>query len=107
MKSRRKGKAGEREAAAKLREVLGADARRGAQHRGGPDSPDVDGVPGLHVEVKRCESLRMYDAMAQAVGDAGAAVPLVMHRRNNREWLAIVRVDDLKRLKKVLNGGKA
>ena len=46
-KSRDKGKAGERELASKLREY-GYDARRGVQFHGGPDSPDVVGLPGIH-----------------------------------------------------------
>ena len=47
MNSKRKGKAGELEAAAELRRVLGVEARRGVQHAGGPDSPDVVGLPGV------------------------------------------------------------
>ena len=46
--SRRKGAAGEREAAAKLNEVLGTHLHRGRQYHGGPESPDLAGdLPGL------------------------------------------------------------
>lgn len=98
--SKRKGKVGEREAAAELGEVLGVNARRGVQYHGGPDSPDVvlDGV-GIHVEAKRTETLSLYVAVDQAVGDAPAgSVPIVWHRRNRRESLVVVRTSDLVRL---------
>jgi hypothetical protein len=37
--------------------------------------------------------------MRQAVGDAGAdKVPMVFHRQNREEWLAIVRLNDLPEL---------
>lgn len=98
MMSKRKGKVGEREAAAALAETFGVEARRGVQYAGGPDSPNVVGLPGCHVEVKRCESLRLYPAMDQATADAGELVPLLLHRRNRGDWLAIVRLADLPRL---------
>ena len=93
-KSRDKGKNGERELAELLR-AHGYDARRGAQHKGGPDSPDVIGLYGAHIEVKRTESLRLYDALAQAESDAqGAEFPVVFHRKNNRKWVAIMDAED-------------
>ena len=98
--SRDKGKRGEREAAAELGELLGVDARRGAQHRGGPDSPDVvlDGVR-LHVEAKRSERLSLYAALGQAIGDAPCgAVPIVWHRANGRRSVIVVDTHDLVRL---------
>lgn len=90
-KSRRKGKRGELELAEWFRE-RGVFARRGAQHRGGPDSPDVEiDLPGFHVECKRCESLRLYDALDQARGDARAgAIPVVLHRKSRAGWVAIL-----------------
>lgn len=48
MMQRRKGAEGEREAAAKLNEVLGSHLRRGRQYCGSPESPAVAGdLPGL------------------------------------------------------------
>ena len=93
MNSRAKGKRGELEFAALLRKY-GFEARRGVQYSGGPDSPDVVGVPGVHVEVKRVERLYIDDAMEQSVRDAGADVPVVAHRRNRRPWLVTMRLDD-------------
>jgi Holliday junction resolvase len=97
--SKRKGATGEREAAKAITEHLGIDAIRGRQYCGAPDSPDVRvGLPGVHVEVKRCEALSLYAAIEQAKSDAGESVPIVLHRRNHREWLAIVPLDRLMEL---------
>jgi len=107
--SRRKGAAGEREAAAALNEVLGTHLHRGRQYHGGPDSPDLAGdMPGLHVEVKRVERLSLYPAMYQARRDAAPdQVPVVMHRGNNRPWLIVVEVADLIRLLDVVASHRA
>ncbi len=94
-RERNKGARGERELAAWLTES-GYPARRGRQFSGSPESPDVvcSGVP-FHFECKRTERIRLYDAMAQAITDAGDKVPVVAHRRNRGEWLAVLRLDDL------------
>lgn len=92
--SRDKGKRGERECAALLKSH-GFDARRGQQFNGSDGSADVVGLPGFHVEVKRTEALRIYEAMGQAEDDArDGETPLVLHRRNRKEWLAILKADD-------------
>lgn len=96
--SRDKGKRGEREIAGLLRDY-GYDARRGVQYHGGADSPDVVGLPGVHIEVKRTETLSLYPAMEQAKHDAAPwEMPVVMHRRNNCEWLCVMRLDDFMKL---------
>jgi hypothetical protein len=107
--SKRKGAAGEREAAEKLNEVLGTRFHRGRQYHGGPESPDLAGdLPGLHLEVKRCERLRLYEALTQARRDASVTqVPAVMHRANNRAWVVVVHVEDLIRLLDVVDGARA
>ena len=102
---KRKGAAGEREAAREISRVLNADARRGVQFAGGPDSPDVVAdLPGVHFEVKRTERLSLWAAVDQAVGDAGEKTPVVLHRPNRRPWIAIVRLDDLPELAKRIEG---
>jgi len=102
-RSRDKGQRGEREFAAELSRVLGCEAHRGRQYHGGQDAPDVKtDLEGVHWEVKRCESLSLYPAMEQAVGDAGEDVPVVAHRRNNRKWLVVLELDDLPRLVKMI-----
>lgn len=100
--SNRKGKAGERELARELTRLFGLECRRGQQHKGGADSPDVVGIPGVHWEAKRVERLNLADAMAQAIRDAGESVPVVAHRRNRGEWLVTLRLDDLPRLAVVI-----
>lgn len=97
--SKNKGKVGERELAAELRRLFGVNARRGQQYCGGSDSPDVVVDLPIHAEVKRCERLSLYPAMRQAVRDAAKGkVPVVFHRQNREEWLAIIRLNDLPEL---------
>lgn len=91
--SRDKGKRGERELAALLREY-GYDAKRGVQYKGGTDSPDVTGLPGIHIECKRVEALRLYDALTQAKADAGDNMPVIIHRKNDCEWVVIQPLND-------------
>jgi hypothetical protein len=94
MNSRTKGKRGEREFAALLREQ-GFDARRGQQFAGGAESPDVvsEALGWLHVEVKRVQHLNLADACAQAEGDAGGKPWIVAHRRNHAPWLITLRAE--------------
>lgn len=102
--SRNKGKLGERELARELSRILNCHAVRGCQFRGGPDSPDVRlDIPGLHVECKRTEQLRLYKAIEQAAADCpDGAVPLLAHRQNKKPWVAIVLLEDLPKLVAVL-----
>jgi len=93
-KSREKGKVGEREVAKILREN-GFDTKRGVQYHGGPDSPDVTGLPGIHIEVKRVENFRLYDALAQSKGDAADdEIPVVWHRKNRERWVVVMDYED-------------
>lgn len=93
-KSRTKGKVGEREVAQLLRDH-GFAARRGVQFRGGPDSPDVVGLPGFHIEVKRCEAFRLYPALEQAKTEKkDGDVPAVFHRANQRGWVVVLDAAD-------------
>ena len=92
--SRDKGKRGELEACRVLTDA-GWPARRGVQHQGGPDSPDIV-CPDLpfHFEVKRTEKFNVYDAMNQATSDSGQRSAVVLHRRNDRPWLVVMKFDD-------------
>jgi Holliday junction resolvase len=95
MNSKRKGKAGELELASYLR-ARGVAARRGRQFNGRDGSPDVvSALANIHIECKRCEQLNLYAALDQASNDAWGKVPVVMHRRNGREWVAILKLGDL------------
>lgn len=92
--SRDKGAKGERELAARLREY-GYDSKRGCQYKGSPDSPDVTGLYGVHIECKRTERLSLYDALSQSKRDAGKdEMPVVMHRKNNCAWVVIQPLED-------------
>lgn len=105
--SRDKGARGEREAAAELARLFGADAARGVQFQGGKDSPDVrHDIAGLHFEVKRTEKLVLWAAIEQAASDAGGNAPIVLHRPNGKPWVAIVRLDDLPAVAAALAGTK-
>jgi Holliday junction resolvase len=99
--SRNKGKVGEREVAQLLRDH-GIPARRGVQFQGGPDSPDVIGLEGYHVEVKRTEAFRLYPALEQAMTERKAGdIPVVFHRANTRGWVVVLNASDFLALIKV------
>lgn len=100
--SRAKGKDGELEFAEYLR-LAGFEARRGQQFHGGGDSPDVvTSIPGVHFEVKRVEAGNPYKWLLQAeldivfnISRGGARnMPVVAHRKNRQNWIAILGMDD-------------
>lgn len=104
--SREKGAAGERELAAFLRSY-GFDARRGQQYCGANGDADVVGMPGVHIECKRVEKLNIYDAMNQAISDAKVGeLPVVMHRKNRKIWLATMPLTDFIKLMQKEEGEK-
>lgn len=92
---RNKGKAGEREIAAIVRDLTGWDVRRRVRQHDG-DS-DLEGVPGWAVEVKRHATATRGDIRAwweQARRQAGAGqVPVLFFRRDRDEWRAVWPVD--------------
>lgn len=94
--SRSKGQRGEIELADFL-SARGFDARRGQQFSGGSESADVvcEALANVHWEVKRVEAGNPYHWLEQATRDAGAKLPVVAHRRNNKQWIAIVDLDAL------------
>jgi hypothetical protein len=101
--SRQKGAAGEREACREIERVLGVKMRRGQQFCGANGDADVVGIPGVHIEVKRVQNLNLTAAMAQSVSDAkNGEIPIVVHRKDRSEWLATVRLSDLKALSELI-----
>lgn len=108
--SRQKGVNGELE----FRDVLrsyGFEAIRGQQHAGDADAPDVKhNIPGVHFEVKRKEAGNLYSWLEQATTDAatvwradvsggnpataGRKIPVVAHKRNYKQWVAILDMKD-------------
>jgi hypothetical protein len=93
--SKRKGKSGELQIANILKEH-GYDCRRSQQFCGyAPDGqPDVVGLPGIHIEVKRVERLNIDTAMEQAIRDCQNDIPTVWHRRNRKPWYVTMRLED-------------
>ena len=93
--SRAKGATGERELANYLKDA-GFQARRGQQFSGSSDSPDVvcPSLDSFHIECKRVEAGSLYVWLQQSVRDAGDKTPLVIHRRNKKDWVVIMKLDD-------------
>lgn len=99
--SKQKGARFERDLAKKLREY-GYEARRTAQYCGNTgDASDLVGLPGLHIEAKHQEQMRLYDWMAQAKRDAeagGGKLPAVFHKKNNCEILVTMELKDFMKI---------
>lgn len=94
--SKNKGKRFEQTLARLLREY-GYDARRTNQYCGNTgDASDVVGLPGLHIEAKRQETMRLYEWMSQAKMDSEGTgrLPAVFHKKNNAEILVTMTLDD-------------
>ena len=92
--SQRKGAQGERELAAYLAEN-GIQTERGGYCFG--EKPDLMGMDGIRVEVKRVERLNVLEAMKQAAKDAEKfqdGIPAVFHRRNRSPWLVTMCLRD-------------
>ena len=97
--SQRKGADGERELVNVLQQYGFNTERGGSQSFG--TVPDVTGLPGIHIEVKRVERLNVPEAMAQAVRDSAKfrdGLPALFHRRNRQPWLVTMRLDDWMKL---------
>ena len=96
LNSKQKGARFERILAGIFREYGFSDARRTAQYCGNTgDASDVVGLPGIHVEAKHQENMRLYDWIEQARRDAEAngkgLLPAVFHKKNLDDWMAIFR----------------
>ena len=93
--SQRKGRSGELELCRVLRSY-GYDAQPGRAQSYGA-TPDLVGLPGVHIEAKRCEQVRLSEWMAQAERDSERfhdGLPAVFHRRNRQGWLVTMRLSD-------------
>lgn len=59
--------------------------------------PDLSGLPGVHIECKRCEQLRLSEWMAQAEQDAQRfqdGAPAVFFRRSREGWRVVMNLPD-------------
>ena len=98
--SKQKGARFERQLASRFREH-GYQARRTAQYCGNTgDASDVVGLPGLHIEAKHQETMRLYEWMAQAKRDSSGTgrLPAVFHKKNNAEILVTMEFEDFMNL---------
>jgi hypothetical protein len=86
MNSRDKGKRGELELVHWL-EARGIQAIRGQQRKGGSDSPDImHTIKDVHIEVKRTETLRLWEGLEQAAADCRDRMPTLWFKRNRWQW---------------------
>lgn len=63
--------------------------------------PDLTGLPGVRIEVKRRERLDLAEWMRHAERDAerfGDGAPTVFHRRSRSPWLVTMHLEDWLRL---------
>ena len=59
--------------------------------------PDLSGLPGVHIECKRAETLRLSAWMQQAERDAerfGDGAPAVFFRRSRSPWCVMMKLED-------------
>ena len=97
--SKAKGARFERTLASRLREY-GYDCRRGQQYCGANGDADVVGLPGLHIEAKHQETMRLYEWMSQAKRDSEGTgrLPAVFHKKNNAAILVTMELEDFMNL---------
>ena len=103
--SQRKGRDAERELSALLN-GYGHSTRPGKPVSFGTE-PDIVGLPGVHIEVKRREQTDLSAALRQAQEDAAFfrdGLPAVFHRGNRQAWRVTMLLTDWMQL---YGGGEA
>ena len=110
--SKAKGARFERTLAGIFRDYGYKDSHRTAQYCGNTgDASDVVGLPGLHIEAKHCEQMRLYEWMAQAKNDAEAGgkglLPAVFHKKNHAQILVTMELDAFMNLYREWEAGMA
>lgn len=93
--SQRKGRAAERELAEVLRSY-GFQAEPGRALNYGMEA-DLSGLPGLHIECKRCERLELPKWFEQSERDAERmrdGAPVVIFRRSRKPWMIALKLAD-------------
>lgn len=94
-KSQRKGRAAELELS-RILQGHGYNVEPGRALSYG-EVPDLSGLPGVHIECKRAETLRLSEWMAQAERDAqrfGDGAPAVFFRRSRSPWCVVMKLED-------------
>ena len=95
--SKQKGKRGELEVAHILQEHGFSGARRSAQYCGNTgEAADIIGcLPGFHIEVKRCETTKIWEWIAQAERDhPEGTIPVVVFRRSRSGWQVCISLEE-------------
>lgn len=92
MKSRMKGKSGEREIAALIRDLTGWNVRRKVRQLDGES--DLEGVPHFSVEVKRHATatradIRGWWEQTREQAMAESKVPVLFYRKDRDDWRAV------------------
>ena len=93
--SQRKGRAAELELAHVL-QGHGYNVEPGRALSYG-EVPDLSGLPGVHIECKRAETLRLSEWMEQSERDAarfGDGAPAVFFRRSRSPWCVVMKLED-------------
>ena len=93
--SARKGAGGELEVMSILRE-RGFQVKRGGTQSYGA-RPDLYGLDGVHLEIKRTETAKIWEWMQQSKMDAarfGDGWPTVIFRRSRSNWLICMELED-------------
>lgn len=94
-KSQAKGRRAELELA-RLLQGYGYDVEPGRALNYGTE-PDLTGLPGVHIECKRSEQLRLSEWLAQAERDAQRfqdGAPAVFFRRSREPWMVCMKLTD-------------
>ena len=98
-RSQRKGRAAELEHARTL-QAHGYNVEAGRARSYG-EVPDLSGLPGVHIECKRAETLRLSEWIEQAAADAEQfkdGLPAVFFRRSRSPWCVVMKLEDWMRL---------
>lgn len=93
--SQRKGRTAELELS-RILQSYGYPVEAGRSQSYG-EEPDLSGLPGIHIEVKRRENVNLSAALAQTRRDAerfGEGLPAVFHRRNREPWRVTMELPD-------------
>ena len=93
--SQAKGRAAERELA-RILQGYGYQVEPGQAVSYGA-TPDLTGLPGIHIECKRRENVNLSAALEQSRQDAarfGDGLPAVFHRANRQPWRVTMELTD-------------
>ena len=95
--SKDKGRRFEQVISRRLKKAGIEKAHRTAQYCGqSPESADVVGLDGYHIECKHQEKMHLYDWMNQSIRDAEGTenIPIVIHKQNRKPILVTMLLDD-------------